>query len=416
MAIKIKKIATFTIIILLVTIVFSCFLTNVHASTSLPNSVLGDDYLIWGNWNGNPSFWVTAGALGANGLNSTATPVDWFTYFGCNTAKLSFSFSDDVGSDKDSTYTYAKMNAVLGYLNAVGVKAILCDFAGSGSYFYGSTAWVNDWKQVATDFKGDARIASFEFVGEPNQDELASNANTLSTFDSACASLITQVRAIDPSRTIIYPVVVGFLTTNPTTFYSDVFAKGITSDGNIEYDIVHPYYFEDSTMDAVTNPTGDADWYWNTYCLPQISYFGASNCFCGETFPWGPGGYNGITTIHSSYQQTFEIRIINYLVGQNIGFQMWDFFSSTAQYSDVYSLENSNYIIHGGIQTPVPTATNNGGGGGGEGTVVYPTVTPTSSSHIISTNSTTGDPTELAIVIIIFAMFYIATKNKKKKS
>lgn len=326
--------------------------TGSISNNSLSLSCIGEDYLVNGNMNGNPSYWVTPGALGINGLNSTAKPVDWFTYFHCNTARLSFTFSDDTGTDQDSFYSYAKMNSVIGYLNSVGVKPIICDFAGDCSYFYGTTAWINDWVQVARDFKGDSRIEAFEIANEPYSNYLGSNATTVSTFNAACASLIDQIRSIDPSRTIMYPLVVGVMTTNATTFYNSLVANSIPAKGNILYDIVHPYYFEDyPLMDIVNNPSGDADAIWNTYCLPQISYFGAANCWCGETFPWpsnGGGGWNGQTTIHYNLQQTFEIAMINHFVSVGMGFQMWGFFSSSQQQADIDALTNSDYysLIH----------------------------------------------------------------------
>ena len=83
------------------------------ASNSLPLSCLGDDYLCWSNWNGDPSYW--------------ASQLHWFTEFHCNTARLGFKFADDPATDADSTYSYAKMNVVLNYLSSVGVKAILVD-------------------------------------------------------------------------------------------------------------------------------------------------------------------------------------------------------------------------------------------------------------------------------------------------
>ena len=111
-------------------------------------------------------------------------------------------------------------------------------------------------------------------------------SRSLSHFDQACAACIDQIRSVDSSQTIMYPLVVGIFTTNATAFYNDLVSNGIPTKGNIMYDIVHPYYFEDyPRMDPCNNPSDDADWYWNSYILPQISYFGASQCYCGETFP-----------------------------------------------------------------------------------------------------------------------------------
>ena len=301
-------------------------------------SCLGDDYLLNGH---DPSYW--AGQL------------NYFTQYHCTTARLGFQFSDEPSQDL-SHYDYAKMNTVLNYLSSVGVKAILVDQnPGPSEAWAGGQAWINDWLQLTRDFKGDSRIAAFEIYGEPWTEDLASNivgANnnqTIHNFDVVCASLIDQIRAIDPSRTIMYPNVVGILTDDPYFFLNDIQATGVTSKGNMLYDVIHPYYFEDyPLMDARNNPTDDADYLWDNYVLPQINYFGAQNCWCGETFPWDctGHGFNGQLTIHLDIQKTFEVRMINYFVSVGMGFQMWCFWGDQAQ--DINVLDNSNYytIIH----------------------------------------------------------------------
>ena len=140
---------------------------------------------------------------------------------------------------------------------------------------------------------------------------------------------------------------VGIFTDSPTAFYDDLVSNGIPAKGNIKYDIMHPYYFEQyPSHDPVNNPVGDADWYWNNYALPQISYFGVQNCWCGETFPWSDPSIGG-THIYA-LQQQFEITMINHFVAAGMGFQKWCFFSATQQQADIAALTNSNYntLIH----------------------------------------------------------------------
>ena len=302
-------------------------------SNSLPLSVLGDDYLIWYNWNGDPSAWDSQ--------------LHWFKTYNCTGARLSFSFADDTGNNKDSTYNYTKMNSVLTKLSSVGVKAIICDFAGSDSHFYGSQAWINDWKQVAKDFKGDSRIAAFEIANEPYANYLASNANTMTTFNVACATLIGQIRSIDSGRTIMMPIEFNIFTNDINAFYNDLVNAGITSKGNIKYDILHPYYFQDyPKMDWYNNPSDCADGFYYNLLLPQIAKFGAANCWAGETFCWprgSNGGWNGQINISYSDQQTFERRMINYLVQEGVGFQMWCFFTSSDQQAQIDALNGSRY-------------------------------------------------------------------------
>jgi hypothetical protein len=308
--------------------------TPAPANNALPLSCLGDDYLMWWNWNGDPSAWDSQLYL--------------FTQYHCTGARLAFSFADDTGNNKDSTYVYSKMNSVLTKLSSVGVKAVICNFAGSDSHFYGSQAWINDWKQVAADFKGDTRIAAFEIANEPYQNYLASNANTMSSFNAACSSLIDQIRSIDPSRTIMYPIEFNIFTNDINAFYNDLVSHGITTKGNIMYDIVHPYYFQDyPKMEGYDNPVDCADGVWNSLVLPQIQKFGVSNCWCGETFCWprgaSGGGWNGQININYADQQTFEVRMINYFVSAGIGFQMWCFFGSSDKQAQIDALASSTY-------------------------------------------------------------------------
>lgn len=263
--------------------------------------------------------------------------------------RLMFSFADDKGGA--STYSYSKMSGALAKLSSVGVKAIISEFPGDGSNFYGSQAWFNDWKQVASDFKGDSRIKAFELANEPYSNYLAPNANTMSSFNAACSSLIDQIRSIDSSRTIMMPIEFNIFTNDINAFYNDLVSHGITSKGNVLYDIVHPYYFQDyPRMDGSNNPSDCADGFWYSLVLPQIQKLGVSNVYCGEMFCWprNSGGYNGQINVNYSYQQVFVTRMINYFVGAGMGFQMWCTFGSGDQQAQLDALNNSQYntLIH----------------------------------------------------------------------
>jgi hypothetical protein len=316
--------------------------TTTFTGNSLPLSALGDDYLIFSNFNGDPSYWKTQ--------------IHWFKEYNCNTAKLGMSFADEPAKTC-STYDKNKLATVLSILDTVGVKVILVNQNGNSEAWFGSQAWFNDWKQVARDFAGDKRIKAFEFCGEPYSQFWDNNSPygtwNLHNFDTACSALISQIRSIDPSRTIMYPLAIGILTTSVDAFYNDLVATGVISQGNLIYDICHPYYFEQyPTMDPVKDPVGDADWYWNAYCLPQIRYFGAANCCAGEYFPWSTAGYVGGNPANGHYnyalQQQFGVAMINHFVSGGMGFQMWCFFSRTDQQDDINVLNSSNYyaLIH----------------------------------------------------------------------
>ena len=170
----------------------------------------------------------------------------------------------------------------------------------------------------------------------------------MSTFNAACSSLIDQIRSIDPSRTIMYPIEFNIFTNDINAFYNDLVNHGITTKGNIIYDIVHPYYFQDyPKMEGYNNPLDCANGVWNSLVLPQIQKFGVSNVWCGETFCWprgaSGGGWNGQININYADQQTFEVFMINHFVSVGMGFQMWCFFGSSDKQAQIDALASSTY-------------------------------------------------------------------------
>ena len=351
---------------------------------TLPNTGFADDYLMWSNWNGAPSCWNTPLT---NVAYSGYTPLQVLSMWQCTAARLSFTFPEDPGvvgraSDPNhknwgasSTYDYSKMNTVLNYLNSVGAQAILCDWSSNGvnnagSEWLGSQAWVNDWVNLATAFKGDTRIKAFQLDSEPWSQYWSPTGPTggctdypnPQTFDAAMKYCIDQIHAVDPTRIIIYPDVVGIFADTPdqiNTWLSDLDSKGITSYSYVMYDINHPYYFGDPNYDGsyYGNPSGDADYQWNSWCLPQINHFGVAKCWSGEMFCWtryDPAlgfygmGIAGNYPISYNDQQTFVTKMINYYVSAGIGFQMLQFIVNTDSYAQVDALTNSNYykLIH----------------------------------------------------------------------
>ncbi len=389
---------------------------SVKATNSyLPISCIGDDYLMWPNWNGDPS----------NGWGKTSV-LNTLSQWHCTGARLLFTFSDCPGaggSGAASTLSYTKLDAVLNYLNSVGVQAVLCDWSSDTvGGWYGSNGWRNDWVALAQHYKGDNRIKAFEIANEPYSQYLASNANTLNSFNAACASLIDQIRAVDPIRTIMYPIEVGIFTDNVNEFYNSLVSNGVTSKGNIIYDIVHPYYFENyPAFDPVNNPVGDAAWYWNNYVQPQISKFGAQNCWCGEIFCWPRSeGYN------YNDQQAFVQAMINYFVSAGMGFQMLQFITSTDAQAQVDALTNSNYytlINNGGSLptpapsvTPTPTPNQGGGGGGGYYPVATPKATPkvTPNGNVELSGNGGSNETLAALALVSVALVWLKTNNTRR--
>ena len=311
---------------------------------SLPLSVLGDDYLIWYNWNGDPSAWGPV--------------LHYFTDYHCNTARICFTFPDDPGagnaaSCSASTYVYSKMNIVLNELASVGVQAILVDWSNTNGNWYGSQAWVNDWVALATSFKVDARIKGFELCNEPYSSYLASSGpvgavTEVNSFNAAMAYCIKQIRAVDPTRTIVMPLETMILSGADTwsDVYNSMVTYGIPTKSNILYDVVHPYYFQDSN-DLGMTPTQKAQWYMDNFVTPAINSVGASNCWCGETFAFPSHEYIDGNSANGYYsatlQQQFEVAMINHFVAAGMGFQIWCFFTSSNQQDQINDLTNSNY-------------------------------------------------------------------------
>ncbi len=316
-------------------------------NSSFPLSVFGDDYLIWYNWNGDPSAWSSV--------------LYYFTEYHCNTARLCFTFPDDPGagdasSCSASTYVYSKMNSVLNELASVGVQAILVDWSNTNGNWYGSQAWANDWKGLATAFKGDTRIKGFELTNEPYSLYLASSGpvgaiTDMDSFNAAMAYCIGQIRSVDPTRTIVMPLETWILTGADTwsDVYNNMVAHGIPAEGNIIYDVVHPYYFENSN-DLGNTPAEKAQWYMDNFVTPAINSVGAANVWCGETFAFPSteqitlaNGSLSSDYYNTALQSAFEVAMINHFVAAGVGFQIWCFFTSSNQQDQINDLLNSNY-------------------------------------------------------------------------
>ena len=199
------------------------------------------------------------------------------------------SFSNEP-SPYCSTYSKTKMVTVLSELGSVGVKVVLTDQAILNEPWYGSQAWVNDWVQVAIDLKGNPNVEAFQLMGEPYSGFLSPTGPTggvtdVNSLNAALAYCIEQIRAVDPTRTIMMPL--ETMIPKGADTWSEVWtsmsAYGIPSMGNILYDVVHSYYFQ-NWADLGNSPAQKAQWYMDNFVTPAINTVGAANCWCGETF------------------------------------------------------------------------------------------------------------------------------------
>jgi Cellulase (glycosyl hydrolase family 5) len=286
---------------------------------TLANSIIGTDYLVHFN-NGEPSQWTPH----LTSLNR----------WKCKAARLGFAFSDaeqrSIGGYTHSIYNQTKMDRVVTILYSVGVKSILDlhNYVDHSNYL-GSWDWVNNWKAIALHYKDDDRIAGFNIFNEPNPTTWAHSGpvgaiTTKEKFHEACAYLIDEIRRIDPDRTIFYPVWQGMSMgyseniAGATEFYNDLQTYQIPQRGNIVYDILHPYYFEnewDLYASPPFSPTQRAAFYINNFIIPAVNLYGAEHCWIGET-------YAGLGKTQE-YQVTFVAELINACVDMGVGIQLW---------------------------------------------------------------------------------------------
>ena len=258
----------------------------------------------------------------------------FYTEYHVTTARLGMSFSNEP-SPYCSTYDKTKMDTVLSELGSVGVKAVLTDQAILNEPWYGSQAWVNDWVQVAIDLKGNPNVEAFQLMGEPYSGFLSPTGPTggvrdVNSLNAALAYCIQQIRAVDPTRTIMMPL--ETMIPQGADTWSEVWtsmnAYGIPSMGNILYDVVHAYYFQNAN-DLGNSPAQKAQWYMDNFVTPAINSVGAANCWCGETFAFPrntPIDGNAANGYYSyTLQNQFEVAMINDFLHAGVGFQMWCF-------------------------------------------------------------------------------------------
>ncbi len=316
-------------------------LNGVNAS---PWGIIGDDYLLsFSRNNPSPSIQWTSDKLAV------------FAQYNCGAARLGMIFSDCGGYlGSHSNYDKTRMSQVLDLLSSVGVKGVL-DLHNTQEChgYFGSQAMVNQWVQVATDFKGDTRIASFNVFNEPNSGTWATSGpgysgamNSGAKAQQFLAYLIDAIRAVDPTRTIMYPCFswMDFPTYNGltqaserTAFMNDITNAGILNKGNIVYDVAHPYLWESYPgQDVSTNPVVCADFWMTDLISPMASLLGGSQyVWVGETYPWSSEEKCPFTGNHytDSKQIAYITEFINQCVSHQVGFQLWCYWSRQADYN-----------------------------------------------------------------------------------
>ena len=108
------------------------------------------------------------------------------------------------GGSNDPAAGYAYQESVISMIASYGMKVVL-DYHwnyGNGQYF-GSSNWLKYWQSMATHYKNDPRIMAFELFNEAWPDYLAAGGGFSGVLD-AYAACTDKVRAIDPTRTVVW--------------------------------------------------------------------------------------------------------------------------------------------------------------------------------------------------------------------
>jgi hypothetical protein len=310
--------------------------------TSLPYSILGEDYLLYYQ-SGDPSVW-------------NSTEMLKFQNWKCNTARLGFSLDTAHWyAGMNSLYNQTKMDSVLNIFDAYGIKAILL-LQNNGDHlnYCGTQSWVDSWVSIASHYAGDTRIAAFSIFGEPNLSTWADAGdytsigiiNTKEKFIQVCKYCIDQIRAVDPTRKIVFPTVygMGIGLDSVSTTYNLMNTYGVWAQGNIIMDILHPYFWEDyPSMDPSTTPEGTASWYGTNILDPWISLIGAGNCWIGETFAWyGENLPSGPPT--HDLQVRWIKALVNVCLARGVGLDIWSYFGKQSWNNE--GLTESNYLSY----------------------------------------------------------------------
>lgn len=319
---------------------------------------IGGDYLVYFNdlsTDRNPAIWET---------NWIQNDLSYFAQQGLTCSRLGFSFESNTDRIYGSCSVYQtwKMKQVVGYFEEKGMTVILSyqnNYDNRG--FAGSDDWFSGWLGVAQDFKNDDTVVAYNIFGEPEHDvggydTWDSSINTKQEFLDRMMELTRAIHQIDPEKIVILPYMgLGSLYYGWKTgsLYSewiqDLKDAGFKSEPNTVVDIIHPYYFENS-YDFGLTVDEKVQWYETYQIKPMIEAFGSDRCWAGETFSWygtslRPGDGTGGNPTTYSIQDYWLEQIINCYVSNDVDFDVWAYWSTTAVHKSAtkQSMVNSNW-------------------------------------------------------------------------
>jgi len=279
------------------------------AENLIPESFtgFGGDYALTHNGS-DGSIWDESGYTYNGTYHSW---VQWASTFeGYTTTRLGFKFSST--SNAHSLMDYKTLDATLDSFNTAGSKIILANFDYTNTY-WDSAEFRNNWLDMTTHYKGDNRFAAFELFNEMHDGILNGHSNTW--IVNYFADLTKAIHEIDPDRVVMFPTGQLFYD-SASQWLRDLAATGIQNEPNVAFDIMHPYYFENS-YDMGLTPEGKAQWYTDNWILPCVSTLGASRLYVGETFAWIEEGY------HADLQGRWLRAIICECAQNGVSFNLW---------------------------------------------------------------------------------------------
>jgi hypothetical protein len=164
---------------------------------ALPLTGCGEDYLLDSSIGAPPEEY----------LKRWIELTERFSKWQFNTVRLAFRFQDAPSTSETvvETLDYGKLEEILSFLYKKGVRAILDlhNFRDMYSWF-GSDAWIKDWCELASRYKGDDRIIAYELFNEPGSTTWAPQVTTKEDVARALARCTDAIREIDPNRRVVW--------------------------------------------------------------------------------------------------------------------------------------------------------------------------------------------------------------------
>ena len=266
----------------------------------------------------------------------TKSWVEWAGEFeGWRTTRLGFKFSaTESPGNTHSVWSYPAGDDVLDYFDSYALPPILANFEYGWNGVAWSTYWdteefLDHWKEMATYYLADSRVAAFEIYNEMYVDQL--NGHDEDYWTDRMADITQAIHAIDANRVVIYPEG-QHLFDNATDFITsikktDLFTAGNLTETNVVFDAVHPYYWECDYDPVEGDPVASASWYRTNWLDPIIAVggVGAAKVYMGETFAWESHSVNPYEVPYTPYIQAQWLEAwIRECNDAGISFCMWN--------------------------------------------------------------------------------------------